>query len=71
MLKCKIDKKTGRIYVKTKGDLTTIAVEALVLLKRLHCGIERQNPEAAKEFKNVVIGTMLDPRSPVWKETEK
>lgn len=68
MLKCKIDKKNGRVYVRTKGDLTTIAVEALALFKEIHRGIERQNPEAAKEFKNMVIGTMLDPRSPVWKE---
>ena len=68
MLKCKIDKKNGRVYVRTKGDLTTIAVEALALFKEIHRGIERQNPEAAKEFKNMVIGAMLDPRSPVWKE---
>lgn len=68
MLKCKIDKKTGCFRVNTKGDLATIAVEVLGLFKELHRGIERQNPEAAKEFKNMVIGTMLDPRSPVWKE---
>lgn len=68
MLKCKIDKKTGRIRVHTKGDLGTITAEVLCLFKDVHRNIERQNPEAAKEFKNTVIGAMLDPRSPVWKE---
>lgn len=68
MLKCKIDKKTGRIRVHTKGDLSTITTEVLTLFKDLHRNIEQQNPEAAKEFKNTVIGAMLDPRSPVWKE---
>lgn len=68
MLKCKIDKKTGRIRVHTKGDLSTITVEVLTLFKDLHRNIEQQNPEAAKAFKNTVIGAMLDPSSPVWKE---
>lgn len=68
MLECKIDKKTGRIRVHTKGDLSTITTEVLALFKEIHRGIEQQNQEAAKEFKHTVIGAMLDPSSPVWKE---
>lgn len=68
MLKCKIDKAKGPVYLKTKGDLATITVEFLALFRQLHYGIAQQNPEAAKEFRNTVIGAMLDPRSPLWKE---
>lgn len=68
MLKCKIDRETGRIHVKTKGRLDDITAESMAVLKEIYSGIARQNPEAAKEFKNTVIGVVLDPASPVWKE---
>ena len=68
MIKCKIDRAKGPVQIKTKGDLRTITVEVLALFKEIHHGIQQQNPEAAREFKNNVIGAMLDPRSPLWKE---
>lgn len=68
MLKCKIDRAKGTVNVSTKGDLSAITVEVLALFKELHRGIAQQNPDAAREFKNTVIGAMLDPGSPLWKE---
>lgn len=68
MLKCNIDRAKGNVRVKTKGDLNSITVETLALFKELHRGIAQQNPEAAKAFKTTVIGAMLDPSSPLWKE---
>ena len=68
MLKCKIDRAKGTVKVNTKGDLSAITVEVLALFKEIHRGIEKQNPEAAREFKNTVTGAMLDPRSPLWRE---
>lgn len=68
MLKCKIDRAKGTVRVSTKGNLDDITVEVLGIFQAIHKEIAKQNPIAAKEFKNKVIGVMLDPRSPVWKE---
>ena len=68
MLKCKIDRAKGPVRVQAKGDLNTITVEVLALFKEVHKNIAQQNPGAAKEFRNTVIGAMLDPSSPLWKE---
>ena len=70
MIKCKIDRGKGPVKVKAKGDVNTITVEMLALFKEVHKNIEQQNPDAAREFKNTVIGAMLDPRSPLWKEEQ-
>lgn len=68
MLKCKIDKAKGPVWVKAKGDLNTITVEVMALFKEVHRNIAQQNPEAAREFRNTVTAAMLDPTSPLWKE---
>lgn len=68
MLKCNINQKKKHVWLRTSGDLNTITVECLALFKGVYRGIEKQNPEAAKEFKNTVIAAMLDSSSPLWKE---
>lgn len=68
MLKCRMDQAKDHVWVKTKGDMNTITVEVLALVHEVYQGIAQKNPEAAKEFRNTVIGAMLDPRSPLWKE---
>lgn len=70
MIKCKIDRGKGPVKVKAKGDVNTITVEMLALVHEVYQVIARKSPEAAKEFRNRVIGVMLDPRSPLWKEEE-
>lgn len=68
MLKCKIDKATGLVKVKAGGDLRNLTVEVLALVHEVYLGIEQQNPEAAKEFRNTLIGILLNPKGPMWKE---
>lgn len=68
MLKCNIDKDKGKGYLKSKGDIDNVIVETLTLIKQLYRGIVQQSPDAAKHFKNTIIGVLLDPNSPVWKE---
>ena len=68
MLKCKIDKAKGPVRVKVSGDVHTITVELLALIKTVNHGIDQQDPEAAREFRNAVTAAMLDPTSPLWKE---
>lgn len=68
MLKCNIDKDKGKGYLKSKGDIDNVIVEALTLIKQLYLGIEQESSAAAKHFKNTIIGMLLDPDSPVWKE---
>ena len=68
MLKCRIDRNKGPVWVKAKGDAHTITVEVLALIKTVNHSIEQQNPEAARKFRNTVTTAMLDPTSPLWKE---
>lgn len=68
MIKCKINKTKGNGHLKTTGDIDTVLVETLTLIKQLYRGIVQQSPDAAKHFKNTIIGVLLDPNSPVWKE---
>ena len=70
MLKCKI-KYSGRgagIRVKAEGTAKELMVEIGALIATVYQNINKSNPEAAEGFKHALIGTLLDPESPVWKE---
>ena len=69
MLKCNI-KRGGNVRVKASGTAEDIMVETCALIQDVYQGIKRQNPEAAKGYKNHLIGMLLDPDSPVWKEED-
>lgn len=69
MLKCKI-KYSGRgagIRVNAEGTAKELMVEIAALIGIVYQNINKRNPEASKEFKNNLLGTLLDPESPVWK----
>lgn len=68
MLKCNINRERKHVQVKANGEPTTITSEVLVLIKTINQGIEQQNPEAARAFRNTVTAAMLDPTSPLWEE---
>ena len=68
MLTCKIDKEKGGVHIKTKGTAETITVELLALIQEIHSGIRKENEPAAEAFRLAVLGSLLDPSSPVWKE---
>ena len=68
MLKCRINKGKGPVRVKAEGDLNTILVEVLALIKEVNRGISHQNPDAGCVFRNKLTAAMLDPASPLWKE---
>lgn len=68
MLKCNINRERNHVQVKAKGEPSTITTEVLVLIKTINQGIERQNPDAARVFRNTLTAAMLDPTSPLWKE---
>ena len=71
MLKCHIRRgKRGHQWVKTAGTADDIMVELSALISLIYQGINRKNPEAAKMFRNQLIGVLLDPTSPVWKEAD-
>lgn len=67
MIKCNI-KREGHVRVKTSGTAQDLMVETAVLIQQIFQGINAQNPEAAQGYKNHLLGTLLDPSSPVWKE---
>ena len=67
MLKCHI-KKSGWVRIKTSGTAADLVPEVALVILEIFRAIHKKNPEAAKEFKNRLLGVLLDPRSPVWKE---
>ncbi|MGN0998674.1 MAG: hypothetical protein ACI4PO_03905 [Faecousia sp.] len=64
MLKAHI-KNTGKSYVKCKATPERLAIETALVIKTVYSSINETSPEAAKEFKNHLIGLLLDPQSPV------
>lgn len=66
MIQCHINRKKRRVWVKAKGDSQDVAVEALTCIKLTYQQIAEVDPEAAKGFKQTIIGGVLDPKSPVW-----
>lgn len=67
MIKCKI-KKGGTVRVKATGTAQDMMVETATLIQEIHRNIAKTNPEAAKGYKLHLLGLLLDPKSPVWKE---
>ena len=67
MIKCNI-KRRGTIMVSAKGTVDEIIPETLLIIQQLYLFIKKQNPAAAEQFRRAIIGTMLDPNSPMWKE---
>lgn len=71
MIKCHVNqKKRGHTWVKVNGTPKQLVTELCVLICEVYRAIKRQHPAAAQEFKNNLIGMLLDPRSPVWKEED-
>ena len=67
MLKCNI-RTSGRVWVKASGTASELVPEIGMVIKEVFRVIHKKNPAAAKEFKNRLIGLLLDPASPVWEE---
>lgn len=66
MLKCNI-KRGGTIRIKATGTAHDLMLETGTLIQDVYQNMNRQNPEAAKEYKLKLLGLLLDPKSPVWK----
>lgn len=67
MLKCKVSKRKDVIRVKAKGIPKDLMLETAMVIRTVYEGISRTSPEAATQYKNTLIGVLLDPDSPVWK----
>lgn len=68
MLKCNIDRQKKIVRIKGNGTPYDLYAEATVLIRDIYHHIHEQSPDQAQAFKNTLIGTLLDPDSPVWKE---
>ena len=67
MLKCNV-KRGSKCQIKASGTAEDLMVETGALIQEIHKNIKQQNPEAAAGYKSHLIGLLLDPKSPVWKE---
>lgn len=70
MLKCRINKKRRMSWVRGSGTAREVLLEIAILIMVVYQGLMEKNPEVAKAFKNELLGVLLDPRSPVWKEED-
>lgn len=67
MIKCNI-KREGHVRVKASGTAQELMVETAAMIQEIYQTINTQNPEAALGYKLNLLGTLLDPSSPVWEE---
>lgn len=65
MIRCHI-KEGGMVFVRAKGESDHMVAEIGMLILSVFRKIHAKNPEAAKRFRNLLIGLLLDPNSPVW-----
>lgn len=71
MLKCNIKKgKKGKVWVKASGTAEDLTAETGALIQTVFQSIKNENPEAADGYKLYLLGLLLDPESPVWKEPD-
>lgn len=70
MIKCHI-KKGGIVRVKASGTAAELVPEVGMVILEIFRVIRKRSPEAAKLFRNRLIGLLLDPKSPVWEEETK
>lgn len=71
MLKCNVDRTKNVVRVKAKGTAKELLPETVMVIKTIYDGIREASPEAAAAYKNTLIGVLLDPESPVWKENDR
>lgn len=67
MLKCNV-RDGGMIFVKSNGTAEKLMSETAVVIQLVYRGIRAKNPALAQAYKNHLLGLLLDPESPVWKE---
>ena len=67
MLKCNI-KRSGKIRVKASGTVQDLLVETAAAIHEVYTGINKTSQEAANAYRLKLIGLLLDPDSPVWKD---
>ena len=68
MLKCNIKKGRCKNRIKANGTAEELVAYTLVLIQKIYQSIHEKNPAASEGYKLHLIGTLLDPDSPVWKE---
>lgn len=70
MIKCNIDKKRKIVKVQAGGEGYDICIETLAFIGEVYRGINRQNIAAGEAFRKTIIDGVLNPNSPVFKDTE-
>lgn len=70
MIKCNINRKKNKVWVKSDGTAEEMMSETAALIQLTYQGIREKNPEAANGYKLHLLGLLLDPESPVWKEPD-
>lgn len=69
MIKCNV-KRDGIVMVKVNGTAKDITSETAYIISEIHHNIQKQSPEAATAYRNTLAAFLLDPKSPLYEETE-
>lgn len=70
MIKCKID-RCGLVRIRAKGTPHNLSVETCGLIAEIYQKMYASNEAAAEEYRRTILGTLIDPDSPVWKAERK
>ena len=69
MIRCRI-KSGGLCIIKASGTAKDMVKETAALIRAIYTKVRQINPEAADGYKDALLLTLLDPKSPVWKEPD-
>lgn len=69
MINCRI-KRGGLCIIKASGTAKDMMVETAAMIQAIYTKVRQSNPEAAEGYKEALLVTLLDPKSPVFKEPD-
>ena len=70
MIKYKIDSKSNSIFsrsIRIDGSAADLITESTFLINRVYLALRKKNALAAEMYKDMVIRSVSDGDSPVWK----
>ena len=70
MIKCKVHGEKKIFQVKASGTPKELTNEAMFILTELYGGIKKVDEASAEKFRTTLFASLIDPNSPVLKQTE-
>lgn len=69
MIKCKFN-RGKKALVKADGSLDTVTKEIMLVIREIYRRTQKENEDAAEEFRNLLFAFLVDPNSPLYKNPD-